>query len=94
MCVFVRERERVSTYHPQDKVEHLLTSLPGKGSSFTGNTLLETTITKDHEGVVVEQVKAGLVEGGRHVGLRDGESNSVGESLTERALWIGRREGT
>lgn len=66
----------------------MTTSLPGEGGSFTGNTLLETTITHDHVGVVVEQVKARLVEGGRHVGLCDGETNSIGESLTERPLSI------
>ena len=35
--------------------------------------------------VVVDEIEAVLVEGRAHVGLGDGKTDGVGESLTERA---------
>lgn len=54
------------------------------GGGLGGNTLHGTTITEESVGVVVEEVVAGLVEGGTDLGLGDGETDSVGETLTER----------
>lgn len=53
--------------------------------SFASNTLHSTTITEDGVCVVVEESIAGLVEDGGTVSLGNGETNSVGETLTERA---------
>ena len=67
-------------------------NLPSKGSSLAGNTLLQASVSGDHEGVVVEQLETGLVEGGSHVGLTDGQTNSVGETLTKGTLGGLRRK--
>lgn len=61
-------------------------NLPSQGSSLAGNTLLQAAVSGDHEGVVVEELEAGLVEGGSHVSLTDGQTNSVGETLTKGTL--------
>lgn len=52
--------------------------------SFTSNTLHSTTISKECEGMVVDQLKAWLVEFGSCVGLRNCKTNSVCKTLTER----------
>ena len=54
------------------------------GGSLAGNTLHSTTITEVHVGVVVEEVIARLVEGGSSLSLGNGQTDGVGETLTER----------
>lgn len=54
------------------------------GGSLAGNTLHSTTITEVHVGVVVEEVIAGLVEGGSSLSLGNGQTDGVGETLAER----------
>ena len=54
------------------------------GCSLAGNTLHSTTITEEREGVVVDQIKAGLVELSSGVRLGNGKTDSVGETLAER----------
>lgn len=56
----------------------------GHGGSLGGNTLHSTAITEEGVGVVVEQLKAGLVEDTTRVGLGNGQTDSVGETLTQR----------
>lgn len=54
-------------------------------SCLAGNALHCTSITENGEGVVVDQFEARLVEHGTSVCLSDGETNSIGESLSERS---------
>ncbi len=54
-----------------------------RGGGLTGNTLHSTAITEVDICVVVEEVVAGLVEHTTAVGLGNGQTNSVGETLTE-----------
>lgn len=56
----------------------------GHGGGLGGDTLHGTAITEEGVGVVVEQLKAGLVEDTTGVGLSNGETNSVGETLAKR----------
>ena len=56
----------------------------GHGGGLAGNTLHGAAITEEHVGVVVEQLEAGLVEDSTGVGLSNGQTNSVGETLTQR----------
>lgn len=63
--------------------------LPSKGGSLARNTLLQASVTGNHESVVVEELEAGLVVGGSHVGLTDGQTDSVSETLTEGTLFVG-----
>ena len=51
--------------------------------SFTRNTLHSTTISKECKGMVIDQLKAWLVEFGSCVGLRNCKTNSVCKPLTE-----------
>lgn len=53
--------------------------------SLRGNTFHNTTITKEHVGVVVEQVEARLVEDSTRVGLGHSQTDSVSETLTKRS---------
>jgi hypothetical protein len=53
-------------------------------SSLAGNTLHGASITEEHEGVVVDQLKARLVEDSRSVRLSNGKTDGIGEALTER----------
>lgn len=53
-------------------------------SSLAGNTLHSTSITEEHESVVVDQVKSWLVEDGSSVCLSHGKTNSIGETLAKR----------
>lgn len=52
--------------------------------SLAGNTLHSTAVTEETVGVVVEEVIAGLVEGTSSLGLGNGKTNGVGETLTKR----------
>jgi hypothetical protein len=56
----------------------------GHGGGLRGDTLHGTAITEEGVGVVVEQLIAGLVEDTTGVGLGNGETNSVGETLAKR----------
>lgn len=56
----------------------------GGGGSLGGNALHGATVTEEAVGVVVDQVEAGLVVDSTGVGLSDGKTDSVGETLTER----------
>lgn len=51
--------------------------------SLAGNALHGTTITKEAVGVVVDEVIARLVEDSAGVGLGNGKTNGVGETLTQ-----------
>lgn len=55
----------------------------GHGGGLTGNTLHSTAITEEAVGVVVEKLEIGLVEDTTGVSLGNGQTNSVGETLTE-----------
>jgi hypothetical protein len=55
------------------------------GRSLAGDTLHSTAITEEHICVVVDELKAGLVEYSGSVCLSDGQTDSVGETLAERA---------
>lgn len=52
-------------------------------SSLAGNTLHGAAITEEGVGVVVEELVAGLVEDTTGVGLGNGQTNGVGETLTK-----------
>lgn len=56
----------------------------GSGSSLRCNTLHSTSITEEEVCVVVNELVAGLVEGGGSLSLSNGETDSVGETLTKR----------
>lgn len=55
------------------------------GGGLGGDTLHGATITEEDVGVVVEEVVAGLVEDTGVVSLGHGETDGVGEALTQRA---------
>ena len=59
--------------------------MTSQGGSLAGNTLHSTAITEEAICVVVEELIAGLVEGCTGLGLGNGESNGVGETLTQGA---------
>ena len=65
-----------------DEISQL--QMAGRASSFTGNTLHGTSIAKETVSMIVDQVEPGLVERGSSLGLGDGKTNSIGETLTER----------
>lgn len=54
------------------------------GGGLAGNTLHSTAITEEAVCVVVDEVIARLVEHGAGVSLSHGQTNSVGETLTQR----------
>jgi hypothetical protein len=60
-------------------------SLPGKGAGLGSDTLLKTSISEETVGVVVEDLESVLVVNGTHVGLGNSETDSVGDTLTERS---------
>lgn len=60
--------------------------MTGKRTGLRGNTLLETAITKETVGVVVNQREVLLVEDGTHVGLGNGKTDSVGNTYGEVCL--------
>ena len=51
--------------------------------SLASNTLHSTTVTEEDVGVVVDEVVARLVEGSSSLGLSNGKTNGVGETLTQ-----------
>ena len=55
----------------------------GERGGLGRDTLLQATITGEHVGEVGEEGEAVLVEGGGEVGLGDGETDRVGETLAE-----------
>lgn len=54
-----------------------------KGRSLRGDTLHQATVTEEDIGVVVDELEAVLVVTSSKVGLGDGETNPVGDTLTE-----------
>jgi hypothetical protein len=56
-----------------------------KRCSLTSNTLHQTTVTQEYVCIVVDQVKAGLVEFGGGMVLSNGKTDGVGETLAKRA---------
>lgn len=58
--------------------------MASKGSSLGSNTLLGASITKENKGVVVNEVVSWLVEDTLEMGLTNGDTDSVGETLSER----------
>jgi hypothetical protein len=58
---------------------------PSEGSSLGRNTFHQATVTSEHEGVVVEDLETILVEGSSEVSLSDSETDSIGETLSERS---------
>jgi hypothetical protein len=61
-----------------------LANLPSKGSSFGSDTFLKTAVTEDDVGIIVENLKARLVESSGKLSLSKSKTNSVGNTLTER----------
>lgn len=51
-------------------------------SSLAGNTFHSTSITEEHECVVVDKLEARLVEDSRSVRLSNGKTDGIGETLT------------
>lgn len=58
--------------------------MASQASGFAGNALHGAAITEKGVGVVVDQIVAGLVVDSSGVGLGDGQTNCVGETLTQR----------
>ena len=58
-------------------------SLPGERAGLGSNTLLETSISEETVGEVVEDLETVLVVDGTHVSLGNGETDSVSDTLTE-----------
>jgi hypothetical protein len=54
------------------------------GGGLGGDTLHGATITEESVGVVVDKVKAGLVEDTSSVSLGNGQTDGVGETLAKR----------
>ncbi len=65
--------------------------MSGQARRLAGNTFHGTTISKEAVRMVGDQVKAGLVELGRGVGLTDGQTDRVRETLSQ---WTGRHFDT
>jgi len=59
--------------------------VPGERARLGRDTLLEASVTEEAVGVVVNDLEIGLVEGRSDVCLGNGESDSVGDTLAERA---------
>lgn len=55
------------------------------GGGLTGNALHGAAITEESVSVVVEELIAGLVEDASGVRLGNGQTDGVGETLTERS---------
>lgn len=58
--------------------------MTSSGGSLTGNTLHGTAVTKEDIGMVVGELKTGLVENSCGVGLSNGKTDCVGKALAER----------
>ena len=56
----------------------------GQGASLTRDTLHQATIAEEAVCVVVDQVEARLVVDGSGVGLGNGKTNSVADTLAQR----------
>ncbi len=67
------------------KTLNQISILPSKRDSFSRNTFLETAITEENIGVVVEELVTRTVEGSGIVSFSGSQTNSVGDTLTERA---------
>ena len=65
-----------------DEISQL--QMAGRASCFTGNTLHGTSIAKETISMIVDQVELGLVERCSSLGLGNGKTDSIGETLTER----------
>lgn len=59
--------------------------MTSNAGGLASNTLHQASITGKHISEVLDDFEVGLVESSGKMGLSDGESNSVGETLTERA---------
>lgn len=59
--------------------------MTSSASSFAGNALHSTAISKEAKCVIIDEFEARLVEYGCCVGLCNCETDSIGESLTKRA---------
>ena len=57
--------------------------MASSAGSFTGNALHSATISKECEGMVVDELEARLVELGSRVGLCNCETDGVCKTLTE-----------
>lgn len=55
----------------------------GHTGGFAGDTLHSATITEEAEGVVIEEVVARLVEDSAALGLSNGKTDGVGETLAQ-----------
>lgn len=55
----------------------------GSTGSLASNTFHSTTITENGVGVIVEKIKAGLIEDRSSVSLCDSETHGVGETLAK-----------
>ena len=56
----------------------------GQGAGLAGDTLHQATVTEEGICVVVDQVEARLVVDSSGVGLGNGKTNSVADTLTQR----------
>jgi hypothetical protein len=50
---------------------------------FACDTLHSTPISKEAEGVIIDQLKTRLIEQGSRMRLSDGQTNSIGETLAQ-----------
>jgi hypothetical protein len=57
--------------------------MASKGGGLSGNTFLSASIAEEDECVVVNEVVSWLVEGGLEVSLSNGNTDSVGKTLSE-----------
>jgi len=58
-------------------------NLPGERAGLGSDTFLETSISEETVGEVVEDLETVLVVDGTHVSLGNGETDSVSDTLTE-----------
>ena len=65
-----------------DEVSQL--EMAGSTGGLTRNTFHRTTVTEEAECVVVDQLKAGFIEFGGSMSLRNCETNGVRETLSKR----------
>ena len=57
----------------------------GQGTGFVGDALHQTAVAHEHVGIVIDDIVAGLIELRRQGALGDGETDRVGQALTQRA---------
>lgn len=58
--------------------------MSGQRDGFSGNTLLQTTVSKECVGMVVEEWESVAVEGGTSLGLGDSETDGVADTCRAR----------